>query len=80
MIPEAEIIKGCIKGEPRYQKMLYEAYSRSMYNLCLRYLKNKEDAEDAYQEGFVNVFKYLPRFEGKSSFNTWIHRIMINTR
>ena len=73
-----QLIQNCIKGMPKDQKMLYDRYSKQMYNLCLRYLKSKEDAEDAFQEGFVNVFKYLKSFSGKSSFSTWIHRIMIN--
>ncbi len=45
---------------------------------ALRVLHNRDDAEDAVQDAFVKVWRQLPRFEGRSSFATWVHRIVIN--
>ncbi len=50
-----------------------------VYNLCLNYLLNAEDAEDIAQEVFVKVYQYHPKFdEQKASLKTWIYRIAIN--
>jgi RNA polymerase sigma-70 factor (ECF subfamily) len=46
--------------------------------VALKVLRNAEDAEDAVQDAFVKVWRYLDRFEGRSSFTTWLHRIVMN--
>jgi RNA polymerase sigma-70 factor, ECF subfamily len=46
--------------------------------VALKVLRNPDDAEDAVQEAFVKVWRYLDRFERRSSFSTWIHRIVMN--
>ncbi len=42
-------------------------------------LRNPDDAEDAVQEGMLKMWRYLPRFEGRSSLATWLHRIVMNS-
>ncbi len=76
---EAELVEGCKRGNPVYQKALYQRYYRLMYGVCLRYTDNRDDAEDILQEGFVKVFKYLDTFQGKGSFEGWVRRIMVHT-
>jgi len=49
-----------------------------MYNVGLRFLGNKEDAEDIVQESFVEAFKNLEGFKHQSSFGSWLKRIVIN--
>lgn len=61
------------------QKLLYERFSSKMYGVCLRYTENVEDANDVMQEGFIKVYKSLPKFRGEGSFEGWIRRIFINT-
>jgi RNA polymerase sigma-70 factor (ECF subfamily) len=46
---------------------------------ALRVLHNPDDAEDAVQETFLKIWRALPTFEGRSSFPTWLHRIVTNT-
>jgi len=50
----------------------------AMYNVGLRFLGNKEDAEDIVQDSFVDAFKNLKSFTYKSSFGAWLKRIVIN--
>lgn len=50
-----------------------------MYGVCLRYAKDRADAEDILQEGFVRVFTKISQFESKGSFEGWMRRIMVNT-
>jgi RNA polymerase sigma-70 factor, ECF subfamily len=45
---------------------------------AMRVLRNSDDAEDAVQEAFVKIWRSFRRFEGRSSFATWVHRIVMN--
>ncbi len=46
--------------------------------VALKVLRNPDDAEDAVQDAFLKVWRYLGRFEGRASFSTWLHRIVMN--
>lgn len=76
---ESDIIEGCIFGNPRMQRMLYEKYSPKMYALCIRYAGNTDDAQDILQDGFVKVFSNIGKYKGTGSFEGWIRRIIVNT-
>ncbi len=58
---------------------LYRKHSSYLYAVCLRYAKNKEDAEDVLQEGFLKIYHSLDHFKGNSNIKTWMQSIMINT-
>ncbi|WP_299757083.1 sigma-70 family RNA polymerase sigma factor [uncultured Pontibacter sp.] len=75
---EAELIAGCQMADGKAQKLLYERFAAQMYGVCLRYLKNQMDAEEALLNGFMKIFKNVDRFEGKGSFEGWVRRIMVN--
>lgn len=76
-ITEAEIIKGCLKGERKAQQHLYEMYCGKFLALCMRYVKDREMAEDVMIEGFMKIFQKLSQFEEKGSFEGWMKKIMI---
>ncbi len=76
---EKKILKGCRNGNPKYQKMLYEAFYGKMKSICLRYSKDSEEARDILQEGFLKVFKNIHKFKGEGSLEGWIRRIVVNT-
>ena len=78
-ISEAELIKGCIKGDRASQKKLYCQYAPKMLGVCRRYFENVHEAEDALQEGFIKVFEHLKKYRNEGSFEGWIRRIMVNT-
>ncbi|MBI2282002.1 MAG: RNA polymerase sigma factor [Bacteroidetes bacterium] len=73
------IIKGCINGDRKSQKELYKLYYSKMMNVCFRYAKNADDAQDLLQDGFVKVFSHLKSYDFKGSFEGWIRKIMVNT-
>ena len=50
-----------------------------MLGVCLRYCKNKEEAEDVLQEGFLRVFKYLDQYRNEGAFEGWLRKIMVNS-
>ena len=75
---EVKLIKKCIKGDVRAQHILFNRFAPKMLGVCLRYTKNKKQAEDVLQEGFVKVFFSIKKFKG-GSLEGWIRRIMVNT-
>jgi RNA polymerase sigma-70 factor, ECF subfamily len=60
-----------------FEALLAEARPRALA-VATKVLRNPDDAEDAVQEGFLKAWRNLHRFEGRSSFSTWIHRIVMN--
>ena len=78
-ISDNDLIEGCIRGDRRLQRELYNRFAPKMYGVCLRYAANAEEAEDILQEGFIKVFKKITSFRGEGSFEGWIRRIFVNT-
>ena len=76
---DEEIIKSCVSGDTRAQKLLYDKYARRMMGICLRYAADQAAAEDMMQDGWIKVFKNLHSFGFKGSFEGWVKRIMVNT-
>lgn len=72
------LIEKSKKGDRDSQYQLYELYVNAMYNISMRMLAKKEDAEDIVQDGFVDAFKNLKNFKYESTFGAWLKRIIIN--
>lgn len=73
-----EIVEKSKRGNAQAQYQLYKAYSRAMYNICLRMMNTRTEAEDMLQEAFTEAFHRLGTFRYESSFGTWLKRIVIN--
>lgn len=76
---EDTLIKGCIAWDRAAQNRLYCMFCSKMLAVCFRYSKNKEEAEDTLQEGFLKVFENIKSFKREGSLEGWIRRIMVNT-
>jgi RNA polymerase sigma factor (sigma-70 family) len=74
-----ELVKGCIKKNLACQRELYEMYAYKLLSVCYRYAKDKMEAEDVLQEGFIKVFEKIDTFNFKGSLEGWIRRIIVNT-
>lgn len=72
------IIEGCLRNEHKSQYQLYQMFYSTMTSVCMRYCKDREEANDMVQEGFIKVFKNLTRYEFKGSFEGWMRRIFVN--
>ena len=67
------------KGEPSAQRYLYDQYRSKWFMICLRYLSNRADAEDALQNGLVNIFTKISQFDSNiGEFGHWASRIIAN--
>lgn len=73
-----DIIEKCKRGNRQAQFELYRLYSKAMFNVCLRMVKNDLDAEDLLQNSFVDIFTKLHTFKYQSSVGAWIKRIVVN--
>ncbi|MEM9325362.1 MAG: sigma-70 family RNA polymerase sigma factor [Bacteroidota bacterium] len=73
-----ELYEGCRRRKPKAQKALYDNLAPKMLGVCLRYLKDKEEAEHVMIGGFVKVFEKIDQYKGDGSFEGWIRRIMVN--
>lgn len=76
---EIKMLHGCRQGQAKYQQMFYEHFYGKMLSVCLRYAKDREEARDILQEGYVKVFISLDNYKGDGSLEGWVRRIMVNT-
>lgn len=72
------LVEKCKSGHSSSQYELYALYVDAMFNIGMRMLSNREDAEDIVQESFVSAFKNLGSFNYESTFGAWLKRIVIN--
>ena len=72
------LVSRCLDGDVRAFGVLVERYQRVMYNVALRVLKRREDAEDAVQSAFVKAYSHLDRFNPEFRFYSWLYRIAVN--
>jgi len=77
-LPDAEVIDRARRGDHDAFRILVERYQERAYRLALRVTRDEELARDVVQEGFLKVYRSLDRFEGRSSFYTWLYRVMMN--
>lgn len=78
MKSDDQIIVGCKEGKRKAFSLLFENYAPVMLGVCMRYCKNRIDAEDVMQDGFIKVFSQIHKFRSEGSFEGWIKKIMIN--
>ena len=75
---EAEVIERILKGEKALYEIIVRRFNPYLYKVGRSYNYSHEDTQDLMQDTFVDAFKALKQFSGKSSFKTWIVRIMLN--
>lgn len=71
-----ELIRKAQKGDYYALNELIEKHKELAFSIAIKYLKNKEDAEDVTQNAFVIVFKSISKFRNESKFSTWLYKII----
>lgn len=74
-----QLLTGCQKGDRKMQELLYKQTAGKMMAVCLRYAKDRMEAEDVLQMGFIKIFKKINDFKGEGSFEGWMRKIMVNS-
>jgi len=75
---DEEAIRGVLTGNRDAFAVLVERYQGRAFRLALRVLRNEESARDAVQDAFLKAYSALSRFQGRSSFYTWLYRLVMN--
>jgi len=75
---EQQLVERCRAGDRTAQRALYERYAKAMFNISLRMMGNRMEAEDMLQESMVDVFTKLDSYRGEATIGSWIKRIVIN--
>jgi len=71
-------IKQCIQNDKGGQLKIYQLFSPVLYGICLKYMKNEDDAKDVFQESFIIAFQKIHQYKFEGSFEGWLKRIFIN--
>ncbi|TXN37566.1 sigma-70 family RNA polymerase sigma factor [Flagellimonas hymeniacidonis] len=74
-----ELIHNCKKGKRQAQAELYRKYSGILFSMCLKYSRNKTEAEDNLHDSFMTIFSKIDQYKFNGSFEGWIKRITVNT-
>lgn len=74
-----KLLAGCLNNDRKSQKELYKHFFGYAMSVCLRYTKNRDEATEVLNEGFLKVFTKLRLYDPDKSLKSWIRRIMINT-
>jgi RNA polymerase sigma-70 factor, ECF subfamily len=76
---DLEIIKRIKKGDKESFREIINKYKKVVYNHSRSFLHDAQEAEDAAQEIFINIYNNIKNFRGDSKLSTWIYRITVNT-
>lgn len=76
---EQNLINGCIKKDRKAQRRLYDLYKVQLFRVCLRYAKDRPEAEDILQDGFLKIFADIHQYKGSGALGGWLRRVMVNT-
>ena len=74
-----ELIHNCKKGNRQAQAELYRKYSGILFGMCLKYSRNRTEAEDNLHDSFMTIFNKIDQYKFNGSFEGWIKRITVNT-
>jgi RNA polymerase sigma factor (sigma-70 family) len=73
------ILDGCLRRNRNSQRKLYEYFFGYGMNVCLRYAKNRQEAEEILNNAFLKIFTNLDKYDPAYPFRTWLRRILINS-
>lgn len=76
---DIKLIESCKKGDRAAQKVLYDRLAPRMFPVCIRYVGDRDQAQDVLQDGFVTLFTRLDSYKGEGSFEGWARKIFVTT-
>ena len=76
---DLQLIRSCIDGDRKSQKVLYDRLASRMFSICLRYIGDRDQAADVLQDGFITLFSKLKDYKGEGSFEGWARRVFVTT-
>ena len=76
---DAFLIKACLNEERKAQYTLYTQCYSFLMSICVRYMKDRDEAKDILNQGFYKILKNLDKYDSKIPFEAWSSKIMVNT-
>jgi RNA polymerase sigma factor (sigma-70 family) len=76
MVTEQDLIEGCKKGDPKYQRELVARYAPRLLTVARRYAGDPHLAQDILQEGLIRVFQNLDKYQPTGSFEYWMQIVV----
>ncbi len=73
-----QIIEGCKSSDRRAQEQLFKKFYGKLLVVSLRYIRDRDSAQEVLQEGFIKIFEHIGRYDNKGSFEGWMRRIIAN--
>ena len=79
-LTEQELVEGCRRGDDMARRQLYERYAGKLMAICMRYMGNREEAEDLLHDGYIKLYGSFDKFEwqGEGTLPAWMARVMAN--
>ena len=75
---DEEIVSRILRGETALFEVLMRKYNERLYRISISIVGDDDAVEDIIQTAYINAYRQLVNFEGRSSFGTWLTRILIN--
>lgn len=75
---DSNLVQQARDGQTEAFSVLVDRYRQKVFQTCMGFVHNADDAEDLTQEIFVKAWNALKSFDGRSSFSTWLYRIAVN--
>lgn len=73
-----DLLEGCKAGDRKMQEMLYRQTSSKLLAVCMRYARDRMEAEDVLQLGYIRIFQKIKEYRGDGSFEGWMRKVMVN--
>jgi len=74
-----QLIERCKQNETQAQSQIYKLFANKLYSVCLKYSRNRAEAEDNLQDAFITIFNKVNQYKNRGSFEGWAKRITVNT-
>ena len=78
-LPDEDLVRAIVKNNDTLLfEILYDRYATLVYNKCIGFAKDEDEAKDLTQDIFLKLFVKLASFKGKSKFSTWLYAFTYN--
>jgi RNA polymerase sigma-70 factor (ECF subfamily) len=74
-----DLLEGCKAGDRKMQELLYRQTSSKLLAVCMRYARDRMEAEDVLQLGYIKIFQKISEYRAEGSFEGWMRKIMVNS-
>ena len=74
-----QLLTACRRGNSQAQRQLFEQHQSRLFSVCLRYSRDRHEAQDILQEAFLAIFRDLGQYNGQGAFEGWLHRVAVRS-